>query len=70
VSDKSAVAIEEYDDFGPLHQFYAASQQAHQLFGVVDHTTKFMDIEAGVGVGLTNGSDKLQLKLILSRDLN
>jgi hypothetical protein len=66
-----AVAIEEYADYGPLHQFYAANQQAHQLFGVVDHTTKYnLDIEAGVGVGLTDGSDKVTLKLLLSRDLN
>ena len=27
------------------------------------------DIEAGVGAGITDASDKLTLKLILSRDL-
>jgi hypothetical protein len=32
--------------------------------------TKFIHIEAGVGVGVTAASDKLTLKLILSRDLN
>jgi hypothetical protein len=65
-----AVALEEYDNFGPLHRFYPASQQTHQLYGVIDRTTKFMDIEAGIGIGLTDASDKLTLKLILSRDLN
>jgi hypothetical protein len=66
-----AVAVEEYADFGPVHKFYSAGAQAHQVYGVVDHTTKFgMDIEAGVGFGLTNASDKYTLKLILSRDLN
>ena len=64
------VAIEEYDDFGPLHQFYAGNQQAHQLYGVVDHTSRVLQIEAGAGFGLTNSSDKITLKLILSRDLN
>ncbi len=64
------LAIEEYDDFGPLHQFYAGNQQAHQLYGVVDHTTKSLEIEAGVGIGLTDASDRMTLKLILSRDLN
>jgi len=63
-------ALEEYDDFGPLHQFRSASAQSHQLYGVVDHSTKVLDIEAGVGFGLTAGSDRLTLKLILSRDLN
>jgi hypothetical protein len=65
-----ATALEEYDDFGPLHQFRRASQQSHQLYAVVDHSAKFLNIEAGVGFGLTDGSDRLTLKLILSRDLN
>ena len=64
------MAIEEYDDFGPVHQFYTGNQQAHQLYGVVDRTTKSLEIEAGVGFGLTDASDKMTLKLILSRDLN
>ncbi|HXM39206.1 MAG TPA: hypothetical protein VN908_11185 [Gemmatimonadales bacterium] len=64
------LAIEEYDDFGPLHQFHAGNQQAHQLYGVVDHTIKALHIEAGVGFGLTSASDRITLKLILSRDLN
>jgi hypothetical protein len=63
-------ALEAYDDFGPLHQFRPASQQSHQLYGVVDHSAKFLNLEAGVGVGLTKGSDRLTLKLLLSRDLN
>ncbi len=65
-----AMAVEEYDDFGPVHQFFPGSAQAHQLYGVVDHSGKRWDVEAGVGFGLTNASDKLTLKLILSRDLN
>ena len=57
-----AFAIEEYGDF--------ASQPTHQLYGVVDHANKTLDLEAGVGFGLTDASDKLTFKLILSRDLN
>ena len=64
------LAIEEYDDFGPLHQFYAGNQQDHQLYGVVDHAFRTLDIEAGVGFGLTSASDRITLKLILSRNLN
>ena len=40
------------------------------VYGVVSHEGKSLDIEAGVGVGLTDSSDKLTFKLILSRDLN
>ena len=70
VSPAWALAVEEYADFGPLQGFYAASQQAHQLFAVVDHATKALEIEAGAGFGLTSASDGFTLKLILSRDLN
>jgi hypothetical protein len=63
-------ALEEYDDFGPLHQFLPVGEQSHQLYGVVNHTTKALSIEAGVGFGLTTGADRWTLKLILSRDLN
>lgn len=69
-SPKWAVAVEEYADIGPLRQFYSTSQQTHQLWGVFDHGTKFANIEAGVGFGLTSASDKVTLKLLLSRDLN
>jgi hypothetical protein len=36
----------------------------------MDHNTKFLNIETGVGFGLTAGADKLTFKLMLSRDLN
>jgi hypothetical protein len=65
-----ATALEEYDDFGPLHEFRPAGEQSHQLYGVVDHRTKSLNIEAGVGFGLTKGSDQLTLKLLLSRDFH
>jgi hypothetical protein len=70
LSPSWAVALEEYGDFGPIRRFYAANQQAHQLYGVVDYATKTLNVEGGVGFGLTDASDKLTFKLILSRDLN
>jgi hypothetical protein len=69
-SSKWAMAVEEYADVGPLHQFNPASEQSHMLYGVFDHNSKFLNIEAGVGFGLTGASDKVTLKLMLSRDLN
>ena len=70
VNDKWALALEEYADYGPLHDFAAAADQAHQFYFVVNHGTKWMDIEAGVGVGVTNASDRVTFKLLLSKDLN
>jgi hypothetical protein len=65
-----AVAAEEYDDFGIIRDFETPSNQSHQLFAVFDHSSKILDVEAGIGFGMTAASDKVTLKLILSRDLN
>jgi hypothetical protein len=70
LNDKWAVAAEEYSDFGPLHQFNAVSDQFHEVWAVMDHTSKIVNIEAGVGVGVTGGADRLTFKLMVSRDLN
>jgi hypothetical protein len=64
------LAAEEYDDFGSIHAFAPRGDQAHQLYAVVDRTWKDWDIEGGIGVGMTDASDRLTLKLIVSRDLN
>ena len=65
-----AIAAEEYADVGPLRQFFPGGEQSHQVWGVFDHTSKRLNIEAGFGVGVTAASDKLTLKLMISRDLN
>jgi len=68
-SQKWAVAAEEYADLGTLRAIYPVDQQSHQIWAVFDHAAKWVNIETGVGFGLTSASDKLTLKLILSRDL-
>jgi hypothetical protein len=64
------IAAEHYADFGKISDFLPAAQQAHQIYGVVDTTAGRLEIEFGVGVGLTDASDKLTFKLILASDLN
>lgn len=70
VNDKWAVAVEEYADVGPLHHFESLHNQFHEFWAVVDHSGKALNIEAGVGVGVTAGADRLTFKVMLSRDLN
>ncbi|MGC9954566.1 MAG: hypothetical protein ABSD21_09855 [Rhizomicrobium sp.] len=70
LSNRWALALEEYDDFGPLRRFYDGRDQSHQLFAVVDYDAEPLSVETGVGFGLTPASDNLVLKLILSHDLN
>jgi len=70
VNEKWALAVEEYADLGPLRHFEALHDQFHEIWTVVDHKIKGVNVEAGVGVGVTAASDRLTLKLMLSRDLN
>ncbi|HXX46567.1 MAG TPA: hypothetical protein VEJ38_17730 [Candidatus Acidoferrales bacterium] len=67
---KFALATEEYSDVGPLRSVLPTYQESHEVWGVFDRSTKLVDIEGGVGFGVTPASDKITLKLILSRDLN
>ena len=69
VAPRWAIALEEYADYGLVSDFAPASEQAHQLFGVVNYSG-MVDIEAGVGFGLTDASDRVQFKLLIARDFN
>jgi len=70
ITDKWAVAAEEYDDFGQIRRFSPSAQQTHQLFAVLDYNGLPVSVETGVGFGLNSATDHLTLKLILSKDLN
>ena len=66
---KWTFAAEHYAGYGPVRQFATVSGQYHALWAVVDHTSKVLDVEAGIGFGLTAATDKVTLKLMLSRDI-
>jgi len=70
MSKSWAVAAEEYDDFGLLKHFYGHDMQSHQIFSVFDYRSATLTVEAGLGFGLSAGSDHRVVKFILSRDLN
>jgi hypothetical protein len=70
LNDNWAVAVEQYDGFGPLRAFVPRNQQFHETWAVFDRKHGFVDVEAGVGVGWSGGADRLTMKLMLSRDLN
>ncbi len=56
--------------YGPLRHFDPLNDQFHEVWAVMDHSSKILNIETGVGFGVTAGADKLTFKLMLSRDLN
>jgi len=69
ISKTWAVAAEVYSDYGEIKQFLPFEQQSQQLSGVVDYKSEDFNIEAGIGFGLTPASDRLVVKLMVSRDL-
>lgn len=70
VQPKWQIAVEHYADFGRVSSFLPWGEQSHQIFGVVDTTAGRVDVEFGLGFGLTDASDNVTLKLILSGDFN
>ena len=67
---KFVTGAEEYAGFGTLNDFLPVHDQFHEVWAVFDHKINGVDIEGGVGVGVTAGSDRITLKLMVSRDLN
>jgi hypothetical protein len=59
------VGAEYYSYLGKIGDFPPLSEQQHYLFGVVDFKVGVVDVDFGVGYGLTQGSDRLVAKLIL-----
>ena len=60
------LGVEYYSDLGRPGAFLPVEQQAHQLFAVVDFKVGVVDVDLGVGYGLTAGSDRLVAKTILT----
>ena len=65
-----ALAAEEYADYGRFGNWASGGEQAHQLFAVVNRTIGSVDVEAGVGVGVTDATDRVTMKLLVAYDFN
>jgi len=70
LGENLAVGIEYYTDLGPLRNFSTFNEQQHNLYAVVDFKIGRFDVDAGVGYGLTHGSDRLMYKMIIGTELN
>jgi hypothetical protein len=67
VADDTWVGVEYYANYSPIGAVPSSDQQQHTLFGVVDFKLFGLDINLGMGFGLTSASDALVTKLILGR---
>lgn len=67
VGGDTMLGVEYYSDFGPIGNFSSLDQQKHTVFGVIDFKLFTLDVNFGVGFGLTDASDKIVTKLIIGR---
>lgn len=70
LNETLSVGIEYYTELGPMQYFLPFNEQQHNIYGVVDFKVGRFDVNAGVGYGLTPGSDRLMAKVIIGTDLN
>ena len=66
LSEDLTFALEYYTDLGRPGSFPSFNEQAHQLFAVVDFKIGAVDVDFGLGYGLTPGSDRFMAKTILT----
>jgi hypothetical protein len=63
--DDLYAGFEYYADFGKIGDFKAVDEQQHTLFAVTDFKLGVLDVNFGVGYGLTPASDRWVVKTIL-----
>ena len=61
------IGAEYYADFGKITNALPLQQQQQLLFAVTDFTVFGLDVNFGVGFGLTDASDKIVTKMIIGR---
>ena len=59
------VGLEYYSELGEIGNFLPLREQQHTLFAVTDFKLGVLDINLGIGSGLTPGSDRLVAKTII-----
>ena len=60
------IGLEYYSGLGAPGNFPSFTQQSHQLFAVTDFKVGKIDVDFGIGYGLTPGSDRWVAKTILT----
>ena len=61
------LGVEYYANIGPIGNFSPVDGQGHNAFAVIDFKAFGLDVNFGLGFGLTDASDKIVTKLIVGR---
>jgi hypothetical protein len=51
-------------------EMFSAHDRRDQVWGVANHSGNAINIETGIGFGVTSSSDRVTLKFMITRDLN
>ena len=70
INDTLSLGVEYYTALGPFRSFLPFNEQQHNVYAVADFKVGRFDINAGIGYGLTSGSDRLMTKIIIGTDLS
>jgi hypothetical protein len=65
IADDVQLGVEYYSDLGRPGSFSSLDQQSHQVFAVTDFKVGVVDVDFGIGYGLTANSDRWVAKMIL-----
>jgi hypothetical protein len=59
------IGLESYNELGPLHSLGPLTRYSQTLYGVIDTQLGQVDLNAGIGYGLTSVSDRWVFKFIV-----
>jgi hypothetical protein len=59
-----------YAGLGPIHNILPFTDQQHNIYAVTDFKIGRWEVNAGIGYGLTQASDRWMAKMIIGTELN
>lgn len=65
MATKTSIGFESYNELGPLSHLQALNRNSKTLYAVIDQEIGGLDVNAGLGRGLTNDADRWVLKFIV-----
>ena len=65
MASKTSIGFESYNELGPLSHLQALNRNSKTLYAVIDQEIGGIDINAGIGRGLTDDADRWVLKFIV-----
>jgi len=65
LTPRTQVGVESYNDLGPVRSLGSLHQNSKTLYAVIDQNLGSVDLNAGIGRGLTPDSDRWIVKVIV-----